>query len=64
MLQRDAADILELSVRRVQRLLSLYLTDGETTFASFRRGSPANTRFDEEFTRYLFLTFLKLRALM
>ncbi len=30
LLQRDAADILELSVRQVQRLVRLYRTDGAT----------------------------------
>lgn len=48
MLQRDAADILELSVRQVQRLVRLYRTDGATAFASSRRGRPANNRIDEE----------------
>ncbi|EOM9173991.1 helix-turn-helix domain-containing protein [Escherichia coli] len=42
LLQRDAADILELSVRQVQRLVRLYRTDGATAFASSRRGRPAN----------------------
>ncbi|MGK3606376.1 hypothetical protein ACSLNU_30135, partial [Klebsiella variicola] len=32
LLQRDAADILELSVRQVQRLVRLYRTDGATAF--------------------------------
>ncbi len=48
LLQRDAADILELSVRQVQRLVRLYRTDGATAFASSRRGRPANNRIDEE----------------
>ncbi|PXL03263.1 hypothetical protein DMS22_21150 [Klebsiella variicola] len=48
MLQRDAADILELSVRQVQRLVRLYRTDGATAFASSHRGRPANNRIDEE----------------
>ena len=34
LLQRDAADILKLSVRQVQRLVRLYRTDGATAFAS------------------------------
>ncbi len=50
LLQRDAADILELSVRQVQRLVRLYRTDGATAFASSRRGRPANNRIDEEDT--------------
>lgn len=37
LLQRDAADILELSVRQVQRLVRLYRTDGASAFASSRR---------------------------
>ena len=41
LLQRDAADILKLSVRQVQRLVRLYRTDGATAFASSRRGRPA-----------------------
>jgi hypothetical protein len=48
LLQRDAADILKLSVRQVQRLVRLYRTDGATAFASSRRGRPANNRIDEE----------------
>lgn len=48
LLQRDAADILELSVRQVQRLVGLYRTDGATAFASSRRGRPANNRINEE----------------
>lgn len=48
LLQRDAADILELSVRQVQRLVRLYRTDGATAFASSRRGRPANNRINEE----------------
>ncbi|HCI7039798.1 TPA: helix-turn-helix domain-containing protein [Klebsiella variicola subsp. variicola] len=48
LLQRDAADILELSVRQVQRLVRLYRTDGATAFASSHRGRPANNRIDEE----------------
>ncbi|EMD3482268.1 helix-turn-helix domain-containing protein, partial [Salmonella enterica] len=48
LLQRDAADILALSVRQVQRLVRLYRTDGATAFASSRRGRPANNRIDEE----------------
>ena len=48
LLQRDAADILELSVRQVQRLVRLYRTDGATAFASSRRGRPANNRIDEQ----------------
>ena len=48
LLQRDAADILELSVRQVQRLVRLYRTDGATAFASSRRGRPANNRIDED----------------
>ena len=40
LLQRDAADILELSVRQVQRLVRLYLTDGATAFASFPAVRP------------------------
>ncbi|ENZ7914649.1 helix-turn-helix domain-containing protein [Klebsiella aerogenes] len=44
LLQRDAADILELSVRQVQRLVRLYRTDGASAFASSRRGRPANNR--------------------
>ena len=36
LLQRDAADILKLSVRQVQRLVRLYRTDGATAFASSR----------------------------
>ena len=52
LLQRDAADILKLSVRQVQRLVRLYRTDGATAFASSRRGRPANNRIDEE-TRWI-----------
>ncbi|HHL9303720.1 TPA: ISNCY family transposase, partial [Escherichia coli] len=48
LLQRDTADILELSVRQVQRLVRLYRTDGATAFASSRRGRPANNRINEE----------------
>lgn len=48
LLQREAADILELSVRQVQRLVRLYRTVGATAFASSRRGRPANNRIDEE----------------
>lgn len=48
LLQRDAADILELSVSQVQRLVRLYRTDGATAFASSRRGRPANNRINEE----------------
>ncbi|HBW7249627.1 TPA: helix-turn-helix domain-containing protein [Klebsiella pneumoniae] len=44
--QRDAADILKLSVRQVQRLVRLYRTDGATAFASSRRGRPANNRIE------------------
>ena len=53
LLQRDAADILELSVRQVQRLVRLYRTDGATAFASSRRGRPANNRcpFDSLLTK-------------
>lgn len=48
LLQRDAADILELSIRQVQHLVRLYRTDGSTAFASSRRGRPANNRIAEE----------------
>lgn len=48
LLQRDAADILELSVRQVQRLVRLYRTDGATAFASSCRGRPANIRINED----------------
>jgi len=46
LLQRDAADILKLSVRQVQRLVRLYRTDGATAFAYSRRGRPANNRIE------------------
>ncbi|EAB6474167.1 helix-turn-helix domain-containing protein [Salmonella enterica subsp. enterica] len=42
------ADILELSIRQVQRLVRLYRTNGATAFASSRRGRPANNRIAEE----------------
>ncbi|STM95799.1 putative integrase/transposase [Escherichia coli] len=48
LLQRDAVDILEFSVRQVQRLVRLYRTDGATAFASSRHGRPANNRINEE----------------
>ena len=47
LLQRDAADILELIVRQVQRFVRLYRTDGASAFASSRCGRPANNRIDE-----------------
>jgi len=42
LLQRDAADILALSVRQVQCLVRLYRTDGATAFASASSFPPAN----------------------
>lgn len=43
LLQRDAADFLELSVRQVQRLVRLYRTDGVRPGA-FRTGDRVDMR--------------------
>ncbi|MRT15323.1 ISNCY family transposase, partial [Enterobacteriaceae bacterium RIT711] len=49
MLQREAARLIGISVRQVQRLLRLFTTGGPAALASARRGRPANNRLPEDF---------------
>jgi len=48
MSQKEAADILGLSVRHVKRLLKAYRRDGAKGLVSKRRGRPSNNRLAEE----------------
>lgn len=46
--QREAADLLKLSVRQVKRLLRAYRQRGASALQSRRRGRPSNNRLPEE----------------
>jgi transposase len=46
--QREAASLLELSVRQVKRLLRAYRQNGARAFESKRRGRPSNNHLPEE----------------
>jgi transposase len=58
MSQKEAADILGLSVRHVKRLLKAYRRDGAKGLVSKRRGRPSNNRLAEE-TQQKVLDLLK-----
>lgn len=49
LLQREAARLIGVSVRQVQRLLRLFTAGGPAALASARRGRPANNRLPEDF---------------
>lgn len=46
--QREAADLLKLSIRQVKRLLRAYRQRGATALQSKRRGRPSNNHLPEE----------------
>jgi transposase len=58
MSQKEAGDILGLSVRHVKRLLKAYRRDGVKGLVSKRRGRPSNNRLAEE-TKQKVLDLLK-----
>ncbi|WP_420804079.1 helix-turn-helix domain-containing protein [Rahnella bonaserana] len=48
LLQREAARLLELTVRQVQRVLRRYREHGAASVISARRGRPGNNRIPED----------------
>ncbi|WP_416414194.1 helix-turn-helix domain-containing protein [Pantoea sp. App145] len=48
LLQREAARLLELTVRQVQRVLRRYREHGAASIVSARRGRPGNNRIPED----------------
>ena len=57
--QQDAAPMLRISRRHVQRLVNKYRTGGESALLSKRRNRPSNNAYPPEFKR----TVLSLLAL-
>ncbi len=58
MIQREAAEVLDVSVRQVKRLLRVYRRDGAEGLMSRRRGKPSNNHLPEE-TRFTSRTALR-----
>ncbi|WP_419207537.1 helix-turn-helix domain-containing protein [Photobacterium leiognathi subsp. mandapamensis] len=47
--QKDAAELLKLSRRHIQRLVNQYREQGPAGLVSLRRGKPSNRRYTPEF---------------
>jgi len=58
MIQKEAAEVLGVSVRQVKRLVRAYRREGAKGLVSKRRGKPSNNRLSEE-TKQKALDLLK-----
>ncbi|WP_160295728.1 helix-turn-helix domain-containing protein [Photobacterium kishitanii] len=51
--QKDAAELLKLSRRHIQRLVNQYRGQGPVELVSLRRGKPSNRRYPPEFKQHV-----------
>ncbi|HIF9467389.1 TPA: helix-turn-helix domain-containing protein [Photobacterium damselae] len=51
--QKDAAELLKLSRRHIQRLVNQYSEQGPAGLVSLRRGKPSNRRYTPEFKQQI-----------